>query len=101
MRWYAVTKWLLCMDTGREGTVYVAYKCRLSKSTLPREHDLLLEHRHGRHTFRTNVYNALRPANSRKSVIASVSVSVRSFAWVSTVLSSPMVDLLTHAARAK
>ena len=25
MRWYAVTKWLLCMDTGREGTVYVAY----------------------------------------------------------------------------
>ena len=28
MRWYAVTKWLLCMDTRREGTVYVAYKCR-------------------------------------------------------------------------
>ena len=25
MRWYAVTKWLLCTDTGREGTVYVAY----------------------------------------------------------------------------
>ena len=26
MRWYAVTRWLLCMDTGREGTVYVVYK---------------------------------------------------------------------------
>ena len=34
---------------------------RLSKSTLPRKHDLLLEHRHGRHTFRTNVYNRRSP----------------------------------------